>query len=102
MSRLEQLQKLLAAEPQDVFVNFALAMELFKAGRHEEALAQFGKVSELDPDYVPAYFQKGNSLMTLGRREEAKAVLRQGVEAARRTGNSHAASEMTELLDAMG
>ncbi len=102
MSRLEQLEKLLAREPADVFLNFALAMEYFKGGRHEEALAQFDRVNEIDPDYVAAYFQKGNALVSLGRREDAKAVLRQGIEVARRTGNSHAASEMNELLTALG
>lgn len=102
MSRLEQLKKLLNAEPQDAFLNFALAMEYLKMGRHDEALAQFGRVNEIDPEYVAAYFQKGNALVALGRREEAKAVLAQGIEAARRTGNAHAAGEMGELLQALG
>ncbi|HOB73932.1 MAG TPA: tetratricopeptide repeat protein [Phycisphaerae bacterium] len=102
MSRLEQLEKLLSAEPGDVFLNFALAMEYLKMGRHAEALAQFDRVNELDPNYVAAYFQKGNALLALGRREEAKAVLTRGVEAAQRTGNTHAAGEMGDLLKALG
>ena len=102
MSRLEQLEKLLAAEPRDVFLNFALAMEYFKAGRHEEALAQFGRVNEIDPDYVAAYFHKGNSLVALGRREEAKPVLQKGIEVAKRTKNPHAADEMGDLLALLG
>jgi tetratricopeptide (TPR) repeat protein len=99
MSRLEQLQKLLAAEPRDVFLNFALAMEYFKAGRHDEALAQFEKVNEIDPDYVAAYFHKGNSLVALGRKAEARPVLEKGIEVAKRTKNPHAADEMKELLN---
>ena len=102
MSRLEQLEKLLVAEPRDVFVNFALAMEYFKAGRHEEALVQFGRVNEIDPDYVPAYFQKGNSLVSLGRQQEAKAVFEKGIEVARRVGNNHAADEMADVLKLLG
>ncbi len=102
MSRLEQLQKLLAAEPRDVFVNFALAMEYFKTGRHEEAIGQFGRVSELDPDYVAAYFQQGNSLVALGRYEEAKAAFRKGIEVARRKGDAHAAGQMADVLESLG
>jgi tetratricopeptide (TPR) repeat protein len=99
MSRLEQLEKLLAAEPRDVFVNFALAMEYFKAGRHDEALSQFEKVNEIDPDYVAAYYHKGNSLVALGRKEEAKPILQKGIEVAKRTRNPHAADEMKDLLN---
>lgn len=98
MPRLEQLEKLLAAEPRDVFVNFALAMEYFKIGRHDDALAQFDRVTEIDPDYVAAYLHKSNALVALGRKEEAKPVLRKGIEVARRTRNPHAADEMTDLL----
>ncbi|GMU21330.1 MAG: hypothetical protein AMXMBFR13_14230 [Phycisphaerae bacterium] len=101
MSRLEQIQKLLAAEPQDVFLNFGLAMEYFKLGRHEEALAQFDHLIGIDPAYVPAYFQKGNSLVTLGRTEEARAVLQQGIQVATANGNAHAAGEMTDLLSSL-
>ena len=41
MSRLDQLRALLENEPDDLFLNFGLAMELFKEGRLEEALAGF-------------------------------------------------------------
>jgi len=81
-----------------VFVNFALAMEYFKAGRHDDALARFDHVTEIDPDYVAAYFHKGNSLVALGRKEEAKPILQRGIEVAKRTRNPHAADEMEELL----
>lgn len=101
MTRLNQLEKLLAAEPRDVFLNFALALEYFKDGRHEQALSQFDRLREIDPDYVPGYFQKGQSLASLGRVEEARRVLREGIAVAHRTGNSHAAGEMTELLDTL-
>jgi tetratricopeptide (TPR) repeat protein len=98
---LEQIQKLLAAEPQDVFLHFGLAMEYFKLGRHEDALAQFDRLIGIDPAYVPAYFQKGNSLVTLGRTEEARVVLQQGIQVATANGNAHAAGEMTDLLNSL-
>ena len=98
MSRLEQIEKMLASTPDDVFLNFALAMEQVKAGEHEQAIARFGRVTELDPNYVPAYTQLSNTFIALGRKDDAKAVLARGVEAATRTGDKHAVSKMGDAL----
>ncbi len=102
MSRLPQLEKLLAAEPKDVFLNFAMAMELAKADRHEEALAAFTRTTEIDPKYVPAWFQRGNLLINLGRREEAKTVLSEGRRIAAENGDHHAAAEIADALNLLG
>lgn len=96
--RIEQIEKMLASSPDDVFLNFALAMEQVKAGRQEQAVAGFRRVIELDPDYVPAYTQLSNTLIDLGRKEEAKTVLASGVEAATRAGDKHAAGKMSDKL----
>jgi predicted Zn-dependent protease len=102
MSRLDQIQQMLAAEPSDVFLNFALAMELVKVDRSEEAITQFQRINQLNPDYIPAYFQQGTTLISMGRLHDASAILRQGIEVAERTGDQHAAGEMGELLATMG
>lgn len=102
MSRIDQLQKLLAAEPDDVFLNFALAIELAKGGRREEGVAQFDKVLALDPNYVAAYYHKANTLIALERAEAARTTLETGIAQARSIGEAHAASEMATLLDGLG
>lgn len=102
MSRMDQILKMLEREPNDVFLNFGLAMEFVKANRLEDAVVQFQKVIDLDGDYTAAWFQKGNTLVTLGRLHEASAVLRAGIEVAERIGNQHAASEMGEVLATLG
>ncbi len=101
MPSLEQLDKLLSKEPDDVFLNFAKAMELAKGQRFAEAFAQFDRVIALDADYAPAFFQKGRTLLQSGDTETAKSTLRLGIDRARATGDSHAAGEMTELLDSL-
>jgi tetratricopeptide (TPR) repeat protein len=98
MPRLEQIQSMLAAEPDDVFLNFSLAMEYAKQGRGEEALAQFTRLNEIHPDYVPAYFQKATTLVNLDRKAEAREALARGIEVAGRIGDHHAASEMEQML----
>jgi tetratricopeptide (TPR) repeat protein len=102
MSRLEQLEKMLAGDPDDPFLNFGLAMEYAKMGRHEEALAQFTRVTELDKKYVPAYFQKANVLVSLNRHSEAKQVFGEALTAAEQTGNKHAAAEIREAMALLG
>lgn len=98
MSRLDKIKQMLAAEPNDVFLNFSLAMELVKESHQEEALVQFSRVSELDPAYVPAYFQRAHTLVAMDRKAEARQVLQQGIAAAQKAGDKHAASEMGQML----
>jgi len=102
VSRLEQLEKMLKTDPGDVFLNFALAMEYARAGRTEEAIAQFVRVTELDPKYVPAYFQRGNFLVSIGRKDEARTAFSEGMKIAADIGDTHAAAEMSEALALLG
>lgn len=98
MSRLDQIRKMLESEPDDVFLNFGLAVEYAKQGQVDEALAQFDRLHQIDANYVPAYFQRGNILLAHGRTEDAKAALMEGIRVAQRTGDLHAAGEMQEVL----
>lgn len=98
MPSLQQLNALLAKEPQDVFLNFARAMELAKLGRVEESLAQFDRVVILNADYSAAHFHKGRTLLAAGRLADAKAALAAGIATAQRVGDLHARDEMNDLL----
>lgn len=98
MPTVEQLEKLLASEPNDPFLNFGLAMALDKAGRRDEALARFDRTLEFDSDYVPAYFQKARVQADAGKMGNARETLNQGIETARRVGDTHAEGEMSEFL----
>lgn len=101
MPRREQLESLLESEPEDVFLNYALAKELLAEGRIDEGLRRFDRVLRLDPDYVPAYFQKGQTLADRGDRPAAREALVLGIAVARRTGDAHAESEMTGFLESL-
>lgn len=101
MPSLESIQKLLTKEPNDVFLNFGLAVELGRQGRVEDSAVQFDRVLSLDGNYCPAFFQKGRMYLAAGRLDDAKAALRAGIETARRIGEDHAAGEMSDLLDSI-
>ena len=98
-SRLQMLAQFLEQNPGDAFARYGLAMEYSKAGQTEQALAEFNKLLELHPDYTNGYFMAAQTLERNGRTAEAKAMLERGVEAAKRTGNKHALSEMAAMLE---
>ena len=101
MSRRAQIEELLKADPHDAFLNYALAKELASEGDVTAALAAFDRVIAEHPDYVPAFFQKGQVLAAEGRTDAAREVLERGIEVADRVGETHAAGEMTAFLDMM-
>jgi tetratricopeptide (TPR) repeat protein len=98
-NRLQLLTEFLQHNPGDAFARYGLAMEYSKAGQTEQALAEFRKLMELHPDYTNGYFMAAQVLERSGRTPEAKQMLEKGVEAARRTGNKHALSEMSGMLE---
>jgi hypothetical protein len=102
MSRREKIESMLADEPGDTFLRYSLAMELEKVGEHEASLAKFAELTRDDTPYVPAYFMAGQQLARLNRVEEARSILRDGIEAARVQGDGHAAGEMSEFLASLG
>ena len=102
MDRIAMLIEILAANPQDSFARYGLALEYCKAGRLEQALAQFKILIEKNPDYTPGYFMAAQALAGASRIPEAKKMLVEGVASARRTGNTHAQGEMTAMLEELG
>lgn len=101
MSRVEQLHKLLAAEPDDAEVYYMLAMEYKSTGQFEQALAKFDDCIRLNPSYAPAYFQKGNTCAAAGQVEQARRALALGIDKARQAGDLHAAEEMQAAMNAL-
>jgi thioredoxin-like negative regulator of GroEL len=99
MDRLAMLNEVLAQNPNDAFARYGLAMEYSKAGDVERALEEFGRLLTTHPDYTAGYFMAAQTLVSANRVDEAKRKLVDGISSARRTGNNHAQSEMTAMLD---
>lgn len=102
MDRIALLSEILAANPEDAFARYGLALEYSKAGDIDRSLAEFKTLLEKNPDYTPGYFMAAQTLASAGRTEEAKRMLVDGISSARRTGNTHAQSEMTSMLEELG
>jgi tetratricopeptide (TPR) repeat protein len=102
MDRIAMLTEILAANPDDAFARYGMALEYSKAGQTDRALEEFKILLEKNPDYTPGYFMAAQTLATAGRIDEAKRMLVDGISSARRTGNQHAQSEMTAMLEELG
>ena len=99
MDKIAMLNEILQQNPGDAFARYGLAMAYAAEGKAEESLREFQTTIEHNPDYVPAYQMSAQELLKLGRADEAKARLTAGLAACERTGNTHAASEMSAMLD---
>ena len=100
--RRRKIESMLADDPDDVFLRYSLALEMEAAGEWEAALDILEALSRGAPPYVPAFQMAAQHLVKRGRSEEARACLREGIEAARAQGLAHAAGEMSELLMSLG
>jgi Tfp pilus assembly protein PilF len=99
MDKIAALNEILQMDPTNAFARYGLGMEFLGLQQPDTALAEFAKVIDHNPDYVPAYQMSAQTLAKNNRSEEAVTILQQGLAAAARTGNAHAASEMQGLLD---
>ena len=98
-SRAAALKEILAANPEDAFARYGLAMEYSGLGDTEGAMAEFQRLLASHPDYTNAYLMAAQTLARADRNDEARSMLTQGVESARRTRNQHALAEMQGMLD---
>jgi len=99
--RLALLEQLVRDNPTDSRLRYMLAMELVSRDNVDQAVEEFQKLTSLDPDYVPAYFQCGQALAQAGRTGEAKDWYQRGIAAAERAGDIHARLEIEQALRAL-
>ena len=101
MSRREKLEELLAKDPDDPFLHYALANEDINDGDNDAGIKRLLGLIDRSPDYVAAYFRMGQVYASLDRTGAARDSLKSGIEMARRTGDEHAVGEMSELLQTL-
>ncbi len=101
--RMMQIEAMLAEDPDDAFLRYGLAMEHASAGDDAacvDVLRDLIARTTASP-YIPAFLQAGQALVRIDRIAEACEVLRKGIEASRKSGDSHAQGEMQGLLDSI-
>lgn len=96
--RMQKLQSMLARDPNDTFLLYAIALEHKKLHQTAEAIAWFNRVIEKDAGYCVAYHQAALTCEDAGDVEAAKRLYREGIAAATKKGDLHAAEEMRAAL----
>lgn len=94
MDRISKLKAFLEQQPQDSFLQHALALEYVKAGNEEEAEKLFSAILTNDPGYIGSYYHLGKLLERIGNGEKAIAIYEQGMTAAKQAGDQHAYNEL--------
>lgn len=97
MARIDDLNRLLTADPNDAFVLYCLAQEYAKIGDTPRSIEYFDRCITSDPNYCYAYYHKAKTLMNAGRAGEAVPVIQAGKAASQRAADGHALSELSSL-----
>lgn len=98
LSRIDMLIGMLEKEPLDVFLNYALAVEFVGEGKYKDAEAQFLKTLQLNTDYLPCYYQLGQTAEKLNKEQEALAYYKKGLNLATQQNNTKAINELNEAI----
>ena len=101
-SRREKIEAMLVGEPNDAFLRYALALELEKEGAHDRSAELLNGLMADKPPHVPSFLMAAQHLAGRDEIEQAREVLRNGIDAARQQGEDHAAAEMSDLLASLG
>ncbi len=92
--RLVYLKELLAEDPQDSFVKYAIAKEYEKLGDLQTAIEKFEALKEDDPDYVGLYYHLAYIYTEIDETEKALRIYDEGIAVAKAQNDLHALSEL--------
>ena len=95
------LEEFVAQDPSDSFSRYALALELEKEARLEDAVNHLRELIARDQDYVASYYQLGRLLARTGCINEARDVYRKGINVANSAGDQKTAAEINEAVEAL-
>lgn len=92
--RIRKIQEFLKQNPNDLFLNHALALEFIKIGEEQKAKACFEHNLNSDPDYVATYYHLGKLLERIAKPEEAILIYEKGMSIAKSQKDQHSYNEL--------
>lgn len=98
LPRIEMIYDMLQKEPEDVFLNYALALEHIANSDYNKAEEQLNKTLTLNSRYLPVYYQMGQLQEKKSNPALAIDYYRKGIELAKQQGNTKAMGELNEAL----
>lgn len=99
--RIDQLRAMLADEPGDRFLRYAIALELKRVGKLEEALNDLESLVQEHPTHIASYYQIALLLAEAGRNAEAVAACDAGALQCVIAGDRKARGELLALKESI-
>jgi tetratricopeptide (TPR) repeat protein len=100
-SRREVLEQFVTQKPGDAFARYGLALECAKLGDDQAAIGHFQQLLQANPQYVAGYYQFGQLLARLGRLDEARKMLSDGIVVPQKVGDAHTRDELQAALTSL-
>ncbi len=94
MKRLSQLKTFLEENPNDPFLQYALALEYLKLKDPKQAQAIFVKLTQEHPQYVGTYYHLGKLEEELEEYDAALETYQKGMKVALEEKDRHAHQEL--------
>jgi len=99
VDRVQKLKEFLTENPEDSFIQHALALEFIKAGDDEEAQKLFENVLQRDPGYVGSYYHLAKLLERRGDATSAIKWYEKGMAEAQKAGEGKAYDELKSAYE---
>ena len=99
MDRVEKIKELLEVDPNDSFLQHALALEFIKAGNDAGAQKLFESILAREPGYIGSYYHLAKLLERKGDTQSAKKWYEQGMNQAKNAGELHAYNELRSAYE---
>jgi Tfp pilus assembly protein PilF len=97
MSRIEQIRALIADDPRDAMLRFALGNEYFQVRQYAEAIESFKAALDIDPEYAFVYIQLAHAYERNGQTELARQIIEAGRGPATRNGDPNLMRQLDEI-----
>ena len=94
MERITKLKDFLVNNPEDSFLQHALALEYVKTGDDGEARKLFEEILNREPGYIGSYYHLGKLLERNNETDAAIKWYEKGMEEAKKAGENHALGEL--------
>lgn len=96
--RIQQIQEMLKNEPNDSFLNYALAIEYAKLNDIKKAIEIIEVLLQRDENYLGAYYQLGYYYEQTEQPEAAINTYKKGIAIAKQQNNKKTLGELNEAL----